>query len=192
MRGSSPTRAPRHAAACSLALVAAFVALGLTVAAGAGDIPESTSPAPLHALTAPSRVGPDSGLPVPRFASLKFDEVNGREGPSFEHAVAWRYQRRGLPVEVIEEDIGWRKVRDPDGAEVWMHERVLENRRTGLVDGASVEILRRPDDGAPIAAVAEPGVLFEIKTCRDGFMRVDGPRATGWMREGALWGASCR
>jgi SH3-like domain-containing protein len=190
MRGLQKKRAPRHAATRSRALVAAVFAIGLAAVASAADAPEPAFPPPI-APAVVTRLGPDSGLPVPRFASLKFDEVNGREGPSFEHPVLWRYQRRGLPVEVIEEDLGWRKIRDPDGAEVWMHERVLENRRTGLVEGAPIKILRRPDDDAPVAAVAEPGVLFEIKACRDGFMRVDGPRATGWVHEGALWGAGC-
>ena len=112
------------------------------------------------------RLGPDTGLPVPRFASLKFDEVNGREGPSFDHPIVWLYVRRGLPVEVIEEALDWRKIRDPDGDEVWMHQRVLESRRTGLVAGVEAQLLRRPETGAAVAAIADPGVMFEIKDCR--------------------------
>lgn len=159
--------------------------LALFVASLAAALAVSASPA------ADVRLGPETGLPVPRFVSLKFAAVNGREGPSFEHPVVWRYMRRGLPMEIIEEDLDWRKVRDPDGDVVWMHRRVLDNRRTGLVTGAPAQVLRRPDPDAPVAAIAEPGVLFEIKDCRDGWLRVDGARATGWMRDGALWGAGC-
>jgi len=148
------------------------------------------------ALAAPAfgqpRIGPQSGLPVPRFASLKFGVVNGREGPSLGHPVLWQYHRKGLPVLVIEEDLDWWKVRDPDGAEVWVHRRGLETRRMGLVEGAPAPVRGRPDDDAPVTAVAEPGVLFEIKDCREGWLRVDGARAVGWVHEGALWGPGCR
>jgi SH3-like domain-containing protein len=140
---------------------------------------------------AETRLGPQSGLPVPRFASLKFGEVNGREGPSMGHGVVWQYRRRGLPMLIIEEDLEWRKVRDPDGDEVWINARGLDGRRMGLVTNAPAELRRRPEGDAPVAAVAEPGVLFEIRSCRDGWMRVDGARASGWLPEGALWGPGC-
>jgi SH3-like domain-containing protein len=158
----------------------------LTAAAAGGD--EAPPPQPL---SADPRIGPHTGLPVPRFESLKFDDVVGREGPSFDHPILWRYRLRGLPVEVVAEDVIWRRVRDPDGDLVWIHSRGLEIRRTGLVVDAPVELHRRPEPDAPTVAVAEPGVLFEIKDCRDGWMRVDGARATGWVRDGALWGPSC-
>jgi SH3-like domain-containing protein len=144
--------------------------------------------APAHA---EPRIGPQSGLPVPRFMSLKFDEVNGRDGPSLEHPVIWVYRQHGLPVEVIEEDLDWRKVRDPAGDEVWVHARMLESRRMAVVAGAIARLRRRPEAHAPVVAEAAPGVLFEIKDCRDGWMRVDGARAAGWVPEGALWGAGC-
>lgn len=176
MRRPTPSleRSPRR-----LSHIVRMLALAsVLVAAGEADAAET-------------RLGPTSGLPVPRFASLKFGEVNGREGPSLAHPVVWQYRRRGLPVLIIEEDLEWRKVRDPDGDEVWINARGLDSRRMGLVRGAPAELRRRPEGEAPVAAIAEPGVLFEIRSCRDGFMRVDGARATGWVREGALWGPGC-
>jgi SH3-like domain-containing protein len=122
---------------------------------------------------------------------LKSDSVNGREGPSKDHPILWRYQLRGLPVEVIEEDLDWRKVRDPDGAEVWVNAGLLESRRMGIVKGGMAQLRRRPSLDAPVSAEAEPGVLFEIKDCRNGWMRVDGARAAGWLPQGELWGAGC-
>ena len=38
-----------------------------------------------------------SGLPIPRFVSLKTEKVNVRKGPSSDHDVARVYQRKGLP-----------------------------------------------------------------------------------------------
>ena len=42
-----------------------------------------------------------SGLPVPRFVSLKSDRVNMRKGPGTDYPTAWVYRRAGLPLEVI-------------------------------------------------------------------------------------------
>lgn len=138
-----------------------------------------------------SRLGPSSGLPVPRFASLKFDVVNGRDGPSFEHRVIWEYRRRGLPVLVIEEDLDWWKVRDPVGDEVWIHRRGLDTRKMGVVADEPAAIRREPSPDAAETATAEPGVLLEIKDCSDGWLRVDGARVSGWLPAGAVWGPGC-
>src|SRR5262245_18188433 len=61
-----------------------------------------------------------SGLPLPRFVSLKADKVNVRRGPASEHQVAWVFQRRGLPVEIVAEFENWRRIRDNDGEEGWV------------------------------------------------------------------------
>lgn len=172
----------RPIARLCLALVA------LMLAAASASAPASAQGAP--AVSEP-RLGPASGLPVPRFVSLKFDPVNGRSGPGEDHPIVWEYHRRGLPVLVIEEDLDWFKVRDPDGDEVWIHRARLENRRMGLITGEAAAIRRQPEPDAPVVAIAEPGVLLEIKDCRDGWLRVDGPRAAGWLLQDALWGPGC-
>ena len=87
--------------------------------------------APRAAIADP--VGPVTKLPLPRFASLKTDRVNLREGPSKDHATKWVYERAGLPVEITAEFEIWRKVRDSQGVEGWVLHSLLSGRRTGLV-----------------------------------------------------------
>jgi len=74
-----------------------------------------------------------SGLPIPRFVSLKSDKVNVRAGPTKDHDVAWVYNRAALPVEVTAEFENWRRIRDWEGAEGWVYHSLLSGRRTGLV-----------------------------------------------------------
>ncbi len=74
-----------------------------------------------------------TGLPVPRYVSLKTDRVNLREGPSKDHRTAWVYQRAGLPVEIIAEYETWRRIRDSEGTEGWVLHSLLSGRRTALV-----------------------------------------------------------
>src|SRR3954471_10394800 len=86
-----------------------------------------------------------SGMPVPRYVSLKFDKVNARAGPGDDHRLLWVYRARGLPLQVIAETLEWRRVCDPEGATAWVHKRVTDGRRMTMNTRASpVVLLRRP------------------------------------------------
>src|SRR5262249_52520079 len=85
------------------------------------------------AQSADAAIGPVTKLPVPRFVSLKTDNVNVRQGPTKEHAVAWIFHRAGLPVEIIAEFEIWRRIRDSEGAEGWVYHSLLSGRRTALI-----------------------------------------------------------
>src|SRR6186713_3068102 len=85
----------------------------------------------------PVAAGTASGLPVPRFVSLKSDKVNVRSGPTKDHDVAWVYSRAALPVEVTAEFENWRRIRDWEGAEGWVYHSMLSGRRTALVSPQS-------------------------------------------------------
>lgn len=82
---------------------------------------------------AAQQTGPVTGLPVPRFVSLKSDRVNLREGPSKDHRTIWIFQRAGLPVEVTAEFDIWRRIRDSEGSEGWVLHSLLSGRRTAIV-----------------------------------------------------------
>ncbi len=134
-----------------------------------------------------------SGKPVPRFMSLRYDEVNGRRGPGFQYPVIWLYVRQGLPVQVIAETDTWRKIRDPLGDEVWMHRRTLTRRRTvfalgGAREGDLTPLYAQPEPLSPIVALAERGTVFALDACRGPWCRIDGERAAGWAPAAQLWG----
>src|SRR5258708_21975031 len=100
--------------------VCGFVAMAAVVMAGG-------------VATAEEPTGTASGLPVPRFVSLKSDRVNVRGGPTKDHDVTWVYTRSGLPVEVTAEFENWRRIRDWEGAEGWVYHSLLSGRRTAIV-----------------------------------------------------------
>ena len=78
-----------------------------------------------------------SGLPVPRFVTLKSDDVNMRAGPGTEYTVLWHYRKEGLPLRVEAEFGVWRKVVDHDGATGWMHHSVVSLKRCLLYTSPS-------------------------------------------------------
>ncbi|WP_029003645.1 SH3 domain-containing protein [Azorhizobium doebereinerae] len=133
-----------------------------------------------------------TGLPVPRFVSLKADRVNVRNGPNRDQDVAWIFTRAGLPVEITAEFETWRRIRDADGAEGWVYHSMLSGRRTALVSpwskDATVTLRDKPDGGARVVARLEPSVLGIIKTCDGKWCRIFGEGFDGFIEQNKLWG----
>jgi SH3-like domain-containing protein len=137
-----------------------------------------------------TEAGEASGLPLPRFVSLRSDEVNLRAGPGQRYPIDWIYSRKDLPVEVIAEFEAWRKIRDWQGTEGWVHQSMLSGRRMMVVIGGQ-RILRGGDsDGADALAMVDAGVLGRLLQCprnRD-FCRVEINQIQGWFKRDEIWG----
>lgn len=137
-------------------------------------------------------VGTATGLPIPRYVSLKSDRVNLREGPSKDHRTAWVFQRAGLPVEVTAEFENWRKIRDSEGSEGWVLQSLLSGRRTALVapwkKGEIFPLYAKPADGSDQVARLQPGVLGSVRHCEGGWCRMMGEGYDGFIKQSILWG----
>ncbi len=158
-------------------------ALGVLAAAGLA----AASPA---SPASPDRPTP-SGMPVPRFVSLKFDKVNARAGPGDDHRLLWVYRVRGLPLQVIAETSEWRRVCDPQGETAWVHKRTTDGRRTVINTGERpAELFRKPKPGAHAAAFLNAHAAAALDRCDGGWCKVHLDGASGWVREGSLWGTS--
>ena len=169
--------------ACSmrrLALVA-FCVLGTPVVAAAQDM----------------QAGSVTGLPVPRYVSLKSDRVNLRSGPGTDYPTAWVYRRAGLPVEVIEEFETWRKVRDAEGTVGWVLHSLLSGWRTALVlpwelkaGKAPPQVSIRSSDSERSGAVAivEAGVIADVQSCDGAWCYVTISGYRGYVEQKKLWG----
>jgi SH3-like domain-containing protein len=133
-----------------------------------------------------------SGLPIPRYVSLKSDHVNVRAGPTKDNDVAWVYTRAGLPVEITAEFENWRRVRDSEGSEGWVYHSMLSGRRTAVVTMKSRDELAplydRADPASAVAARLQVGVVTQVKKCVSGWCRVTGNGFEGWIEQQRLWG----
>ena len=148
-----------------------------------------SNPAPPAAPSAP-RLGSLTGLPLPRFASLRSDDVNFRSGPGTRYPIEWVYRRRDLPVQIEREFDNWRLVSDPEGTRGWVHQATLTGRRSFLVIGEVRTLRRTADVGAPAVAMLKPGVIGRVLSCAAGAewceVQVSGYR--GYLRRSELWG----
>lgn len=131
-----------------------------------------------------------SNLPLPRFVSLRSDEVNLRTGPGVRYPVDWIYTHRDLPVEVIAEFETWRKIRDWQGAEGWVHQSMLSSKRMMVVTGSQRQLRSEADDRAATVALVDVNVVGRLLSCpkQKNFCRVDVESTQGWLRRDEFWG----
>lgn len=138
--------------------------------------------------------GPDnaryrgSGLPLPRFASLKADEVNVRTGPGPRFPVEWVLNRKGMPVEIVAEYENWRKIRDWQGTSGWLYQGLLTGKRAFIVVSKDVALHKTPVTSAEVMAVLKPEVVGEIRSCVGEWCRVRVSGISGWLERTDIWG----
>ncbi|SIR07810.1 SH3-like domain-containing protein [Rhizobium sp. RU35A] len=138
-----------------------------------------------------------SGLPLPRFVSLKSRRVNIRVGPSTDYAVSWMYLKEGLPMEIIQEYENWRRVRDADGTEGWVNQALLSGERTALAapwmrdkgQQVFVNMRREAQTTAQVVAKLEPGVIMRLKQCTGDWCLAIAGSMEGWVPQSEIWGA---
>lgn len=144
-----------------------------------------------------------SGLPLPRFVTTRSDPINVRVGPGTKYSVAWVYVKAGVPVEIIQEFDTWRKIRDADGSEGWLHQNLLQGKRTAVVTPAAAEadapVALRSGRSADAGARAwlTPGFVVDLKACDGSWCEAsasytpEGGRKQsydGWIAQSELWG----
>jgi len=130
----------------------------------------------------------EPGQQLPRFVSLRSGQVNLRVGPGESYPIEWVLTRKDMPVEVIRHFENWRMIRDWQGAEGWVHERMITGKRAVIVKGAIRALHRDPDPASHIVARAEPGVLARLLECRASWCRIEASDITGWVQRSEVWG----
>jgi SH3-like domain-containing protein len=138
-----------------------------------------------------------SGLPVPRFVSMKADRVNLRSGPSTDYPTSWIFRRAGLPVEIIRESEGWRQIRDAEGTTGWVLQIMLSGRRTALVlpwdakPGVAppeTELRQSNTEGSPAVVKVEAGVIASVRACDKRWCQISVGDYKGYIEQKKLWG----
>ncbi len=146
-------------------------------------------PTPPPAPTEPPK-GSNTNLPLPRFVSLKTDEVNLRTGPGTRYPIDWVYKRRDLPVQIEREFEVWRLIADSEGVKGWVHQATLSGRRSFVVTGAERVVRSDPSDTAAAVARLKPGVIGRLRACDASapWCQVQVGDYRGWLKRDTFWG----
>ena len=133
----------------------------------------------------------ESGLALPRMVSLRSSLINARSGPGSRYPIEWVYKQKGAPVEIVSEFELWRKIRDWEGAETWVHKAMLSGRRfVRVTTPGENNIYAKPDTDAKVVAKVEDGVVGEVEKCPtpNGMCLIKFDNIRGWISRSALFG----
>jgi SH3-like domain-containing protein len=136
----------------------------------------------------PAQAADKTTLPVPRFVTLRSDKVNVRTGPGEQYPIDWVFTRKDMPVEIVAEFNHWHRIRDVEGTEGWVQERMVTGKRAVIVRGQQRVLRDRPSGDAAIVARAEPGVIAKLLECQPGWCRVEAAGVSGWLKREEIWG----
>jgi len=174
-----------------------WVSLACRAALGALVLGLCQTAAPLVATASAQAVGPNkSGLPIPRFVTLKSGRVNLRVGPGRNYPVEWMYLKTGLPVEIIQEYDNWRRIRDSEGTAGWINQSLLSGKRSGIAapwlrgkEEAAITLTRDADEKSRPIATVEPGAIGMIEQCDGQWCEMRFGGYSGYVRQSLIWGA---
>lgn len=130
----------------------------------------------------------DKKIQLPRFVSIRSDEVNVRTGPGVRYPIKWVIKRQNMPVEIIAEYEDWRKIRDIQQDEGWTHKAMLSSRRTALVKSEKKNVYLEPNEKSKLVAIANKGSLLKIDRCDGKFCEVESENVDGFIRQENLFG----
>lgn len=149
--------------------------------------------APLQPMAADKSDRPTpSGLPVPRYVSLKFDVVNARSAPGDDSRLLWVYKTKGLPVQVVAETLEWRRICDPEHGLAWVHRRTTDGKRMVMrLQPQPLALRAKADPSARVTAYLASRALADLDRCdKEGWCKLKAGRAVGWAPAGEVWGTA--
>ena len=129
---------------------------------------------------------------LPRFVSLRSSSIHMHLGPGNNYPIEWRFVRQGLPVEIIAEFDTWRRIRDHQGTEGWVHKSLLSGKRMVIVMGSIQSLHGKPDEQSEVIARIEPGVVATMLETQPNWCKIeirnDQGRFKGWVSRKQVWG----
>lgn len=145
----------------------------------------AVSLAALAALASPAAA---QKRPLPYWASIAAGKAMMRTGPERTYPATWLYQRRDLPVRVLQVMGAWRRVQEQDGTSGWMLATLLSARRTAVVQGGVQSVRDEPSAGARMLWRVEPGVVGRISHCDGRWCRFEMADKKGYIEQTGIWG----
>lgn len=122
------------------------------------------------------------------FLSLKNNEVNVRVGPSKKHPIKFTYNKKYLPIEVLEKSATWRKIKDLENNSGWIHISQLSKRKTAINIKNNSLLYQKSTIYSKKIAKLEVGRLVIIKKCKEKWCKIISGNYRGWIFKKSLWG----
>ena len=122
------------------------------------------------------------------FLSLKKDEVNLRQGPSFEYPIKLIYKKKYLPVIILDKSGPWKRIKDFENNTGWIHTVLLSKKKSAINIKNNSVLYKKPTIFSKPIAKLEIGRLVLIKKCKVKWCKITSGNFSGWIYKNSLWG----
>ena len=122
------------------------------------------------------------------FLTLKKNEVNLRQGPSFEYPIKLIYKKKYLPVIILDKSGPWRNIKDFENNTGWIHVVLLSKKKSAINIKNNSIIYKKPTIYSKPIVKLEAGRLVLIKKCKTKWCKISSGGYSGWIFESSLWG----
>ena len=122
------------------------------------------------------------------FLSLKNNEVNLRQGPSFKYPIKLTYNKKYLPVIILDKSETWRKIKDFENNSGWIHVSQLSKKNYAINIKNNSILFKKPTIYSKPIAKLETGRLVLIKKCKIEWCKISSGNYVGWVFKNTLWG----
>ena len=122
------------------------------------------------------------------FRTLRFDEVNLRQGPSKEYPIKILYKKKFLPVLIQDKSDNYRKIRDHENNTGWIHVSQLSKKKAAIVIDEELIMFTNPTIYSKPIAILRKGRLAQIIKCKQTWCKAKSDKYKGWLKKDSLWG----
>ena len=122
------------------------------------------------------------------FLTLRYNNVNLRQGPSFDYPIKIFYKKKYLPLQIQDTSGNFRKVKDHENNTGWIHRSQLSKKKAALVSGKKVVIFKSNTIFSEPLVVLEKGRLCLISKCKKNWCKIKVDKYLGWVKKKSLWG----
>ena len=128
-----------------------------------------------------------SSIAFSEVRSLKNNKVNVRLGPSKNYPIKFVYEKKYLPVVIIDEHYNWRKVRDYDNDTGWVHISQLSKIKTTVTTKDNQVVYSSPTIYSKPKVKLEIYQVLTIKKCNQTWCKIKNAKTNGWVKKDHLW-----
>ena len=122
------------------------------------------------------------------FRTLRFDEVNLRQGPSKEYPIKIFYKKKFLPVLIQDKSDNFRKIRDHENNTGWIHVSQLSKKKAAIVIDEELIMFKNPTIYSKPIVILKKGRLIQIIKCKEIWCKAKSDKYKGWLKKNSLWG----
>ena len=121
------------------------------------------------------------------YLTLKYNEVNVRYGPGRDYPVKYVYNKKNLPVKVIDKSREWKKIIDFKKNSGWIHETQLKKSKSFILLKDQILFTKPTKHSKPLFKIAK-GRLLIVKKCKKNWCRVKTENFLGWVKADEVGG----